>query len=120
MTGDHDDGQVGLNVAKFDCLPLDDAPLLPFTLHVFTVSQACNPQPFNVCLQKAMNHIECIPLWKGDILLLKYDHEEETLIDRFADITLCHALVQIAIVCGRLGENFPVQLTPTPLTNIDR
>ena len=48
-----------------------------------------------------MSHIECLPLWKGDILVLKYDREEETLADiSYVDVTLCHALVQTAIVRG--------------------
>ena len=48
-----------------------------------------------------MSHIECLPLWKGDILILKYDHEEEMLADiSYADVTLCHVLMQTAIICG--------------------
>ena len=89
----------------FERLPLVDAPLLPFTLVVYSAGQASNPQLFNVCLQRAMRHIECLPLWKGDILVLKYDREEELLADvSYTDLTLCHTLVHTAILRGQLGE----------------
>ena len=89
----------------FERLPLVDAPLLPFTLVVYSAGQASNPQLFNVCLQRAMRHIECLPLWKGDILVLKYDREEELLADvSYTDLTLCHTLMHTAILRGQLGE----------------
>ena len=97
--GVHNDGHVVLNKMEFDRLLLNDAPLL--TLLVYTACQTSNPQPFNSCLQRAMTHIDCMPLWKGDILLLKYNCEEQLLANvSYADVSLCHVLLQIAIVCG--------------------
>ena len=53
---------------------------------MYIACQASNPQLFNAYLQRAMSHIECTPLWKGDIL--KYDHEEEILANiSYADVT---------------------------------
>ena len=96
-----DDGCVVLKKMVFDCFPLINTPLLPFTLVMYSVCQACNPQLFNVCLQRAMSHIKCLLLWKGNILILKYDHEEETLTNiSYVDVTLCHVLMQTTIVRG--------------------
>ena len=105
----HDNGHVDLNMFTFDRLPLNDAPHLPFTfkLHVYTACQASNPQPFNWCLQleRAMSLIECMPLWMGDILILKYDCNEEPLTDvYYTDVSLYHGFMQLTIVRGRLGE----------------
>ena len=61
--------RVSLSAARWDIVDSD----------MYTASQASNPQLFNACLQRAMSHIECMPLWKGDIL--KYDREEEILAD---------------------------------------
>ena len=105
---------------EFDRLPLNDAPLLPFTLLVYTAYQVSNPQLFNSCLQRAKTHIDCMPLWKGDILLLKYDREEQLLADvSYADVSLCHALLQIAIFRGQLGKHLPVAVA-LPLANMRR
>ena len=99
--GEYDDGHVVLKKMVFNRFPLINTPLLPFTLVVYNACQASNPQLFNVCLQRAMSHIECLPLWKGDILVLKYDREEETLANiSYVDVILCHMLVQTAIVRG--------------------
>ena len=68
-TRDHDDGHVVLKKMVFDRLPLNDAPL-PFTLYVYTACPA-SLEPTTVqrvSTKSRMSHIECMPLWKGDML----------------------------------------------------
>ena len=70
-------------------------------LHLGHVQHLPGIQPSTIqCVpERAMSHIECLPLWKGGILVLKYDHEEEMLADiSYVDVRLCHALVQTAII----------------------
>ena len=69
-TGEYNDGHVVLKKMVFDCFLLINTPLLPFTLVVYSACQVSNPQPFN-----------------GRYI-------------SYADVTLCHVLVQTAIIRG--------------------
>ena len=96
--GEYNNEHVVLKKMVFNRFLLINTP----PLHLGHVQRLPGVQPSTIqCVpERAMSHIECLPLWKGGILVLKYDHEEEMLADiSYVDVRLCHALVQTAIIC---------------------
>lgn len=89
----------------FDRFPFRNAPIWPFAFVVYTASQKGNPQKFNNCVDRAYNYMDCMPCWKGDILVLKFNTFDNILTNvSVMDKPLCYALLQVALVHGHLRE----------------